>query len=313
MNASSRVLYSIIAPLYNEEEILPEFYRRMKAICDSFDGDYELIFVNDGSNDRSSEILLKIRSQNQKIKIINFSRNFGHQMAITAGIDHASGDAVIIIDADLQDPPEIIPLLIGKWKKGYEIVYGQRVAREGETVFKKGTAAIFYKILKIMTSYPIPENVSDFRLMDKKVVTVLRKVREQHRFMRGLVSWVGFKQGGVAFVRDPRYAGETKYPFRKMLKFALDGITSFSIVPLRMTIYLGFFIVVTTVIFAIWAFIMQFVFHATIQGWASLMIAILFLGGIQLLMSGVLGEYIGRIYEEVKKRPLYIIENKEGF
>lgn len=305
--------FSIIVPVYNEEEVLQEFYRRMRAVCDSLDGDYELIFVNDGSTDRSLTILREFRAQNPNVKIMSFSRNFGHQAAITAGIDHASGDAVVIIDADLQDPPEVVPQLIEKWKEGYGVVYGQRSARKGETFFKKATAAMFYRILKWMTKYPIPENVGDFRLMDRKVVAALRSMREYHRFIRGLVPWVGFKQSGVAFVRDARYAGETKYPFRKMLKFAIDGITSFSIVPLRMTMYLGFFVVVATLIFAVWALVAQFVFHATIQGWASLMVTILFLGGVQLLMIGVLGEYIGRIYEEVKKRPLYIIESKEGW
>lgn len=307
------MLYSIIVPVYNEEETLLEFYRRIRAVCDSLDADYEIVFINDGSEDYSLEILRGFQKENSRIKILSFSRNFGHQAAIIAGIDHVSGDAVLIIDADLQDPPEVFPQLIEKWEEGYSVVYGQRSARKEETVFKKATAAVFYKILKWMTKYPIPENVGDFRLIDKKVVMALRTIREQHRFMRGLVSWVGFTQGKVAFVRDPRYAGETKYPFKKMLKFAIDGITSFSVIPLRATIYLGFFIVVITIVFSIWALVARFIFHTTIPGWTSLMVAISFFGGVQLLMIGVLGEYIGRIYEEVKKRPLYIIESKEGF
>ncbi|MEK7623166.1 MAG: glycosyltransferase family 2 protein [Patescibacteria group bacterium] len=305
--------YSIIIPIYNEEAVLPKLYERLRSVCDSLAGEGELIFVDDGSRDQSLSIIEKFRSQDPRVKILSFSRNFGHQMAITAGLDAASGEAVVIIDADLQDPPELIPELIKKWREGYKVVYAERSARRGDGIFKRASARLFYRLLKWLTKYPIPENVGDFRLLDKQVVTELRQLREQHRFMRGLTSWVGFRQGKVAFVRDPRYAGETKYPFRKMLRFAFDGITSFSIVPLRLAVSLGFFIVIICVGLALWALGARFIFHVTIQGWTSLMLAVVFMGGVQLMMLGVVGEYVGRIYEEVKGRPLYIIERKEGF
>ena len=242
---------------------------RTVAICLRLARGEELIFVDDGSRDQSLSIIEKFRSQDPRVKILSFSRNFGHQMAITAGLDAASGEAVVIIDADLQDPPELIPELIKKWREGYKVVYAERSARRGDGIFKRASARLFYRLLKWLTKYPIPENVGDFRLLDKQVVTELRQLREQHRFMRGLTSWVGFRQGKVAFVRDPRYAGETKYPFRKMLRFAFDGITSFSIVPLRLAVSLGFFIVIICVGLALWALGARFIFHVTIQGWTS--------------------------------------------
>lgn len=306
-------LYSIIVAVYNEEEVLPEFYRRITGVCNSLDGDYELLFVNDGSRDRSFEILKKFREQNPRVKIIELSRNFGQQAAMTAGLGNASGDAVINIDADLQDPPETILKMIEKWHEGYEVVYGQRNARKGESKIRNFVVYLFNKFLKVITKYPIPENVGDFFLMDRKVVNAFLRITEQHRFMRGLVSWIGFRQSKVSFVRDPRYAGKTKNPFRTMIRVALDGITSFSVIPLRMIIILGFAIVIIALIFAVYTLIQHFKFPTETRGWASLMLAILFFGGVQLIMIGVVGEYIGRIYEEVKKRPLYIIKTKEGF
>ncbi len=305
--------YSVIIPVFNEAAVLQTFFERLCSVSGTISGQGEFIFVNDGSSDESLALVKKFRETDKRVKIVSFSRNFGHQMAITAGLDFATGDSVVIIDADLQDPPELIPKLIEKWQEGFSVVYAERSARLGESFFKRASARIFYRVLCWLTKYPIPENVGDFRIMDKSVVETLRNIREQHRYMRGLVSWVGFQQGGVSYVRDPRYAGETKYPFKKMVKFALDGVTSFSTVPLRMAISLGFFIVMICLAVAIYALGARFIFHVTIQGWTSLILVVVFIGGVQLIVLGVLGEYIGRIYEEVKGRPLYIAEEKIGF
>lgn len=305
--------YSVIIPVFNEAAVLPTFFERLCAVSGTISGKGEFIFVNDGSSDESLALVKKFRETDKRVKIVSFSRNFGHQMAITAGLDFATGDSVVIIDADLQDPPELIPKLIEKWQEGFSVVYAERSARLGESFFKRASARVFYRVLRWLTKYPIPENVGDFRIMDKSVVKTLRNIREQHRYMRGLVSWVGFRQGGVSYVRDPRYAGETKYPFKKMVKFALDGVTSFSTVPLRMAISLGFFIVMICLAVAIYALGARFIFHVTIQGWTSLILVVVFMSGVQLIVLGVLGEYIGRIYEEVKGRPLYIAEEKIGF
>jgi dolichol-phosphate mannosyltransferase len=305
--------YSVIIPVFNEAAVLPVFFERLRAVAGTISGQGEFIFVNDGSSDESLALIKAFRETDQRVKIVSFSRNFGHQMAITAGLDSAAGDAVVIIDADLQDPPELIPKLVEKWQEGFSVVYAERSARLGESFFKRASARVFYRVLRWLTKYPIPENVGDFRIMDKSVVKTLRNIREQHRYMRGLVSWVGFRQGGVSYVRDPRYAGETKYPFKKMVKFALDGVTSFSTVPLRMAVSLGFFIVMICMAVAVYALGARFIFHVTIQGWTSLILVVVFMSGVQLIVLGVLGEYIGRIYEEVKGRPLYVAEEKIGF
>jgi dolichol-phosphate mannosyltransferase len=305
--------YSVIIPVFNEAAVLPAFFERLRAVAGTISGQGEFIFVNDGSSDESLALVKAFRETDQRVKIVSFSRNFGHQMAITAGLDSAAGDAVVIIDADLQDPPELIPKLVEKWQEGFSVVYAERSARLGESFFKRASARVFYRVLRWLTKYPIPENVGDFRIMDKSVVKTLRNIREQHRYMRGLVSWVGFRQGGVSYVRDPRYAGETKYPFKKMVKFALDGVTSFSTVPLRMAVSLGFFIVMICMAVAVYALGARFIFHVTIQGWTSLILVVVFMSGVQLIVLGVLGEYIGRIYEEVKGRPLYVTEEKIGF
>jgi polyisoprenyl-phosphate glycosyltransferase len=306
--------YSIIVPVYNERNVLEEFYRRTLAVCTNIGQDYELIFVNDGSIDDSLATLRKLRAQDSRVKIVSFSRNFGHQRAITSGIDHARGQAVIIMDADLQDPPEVIPQLIEKWREGYSVVYAQRTIRKGEGFFKKVLARLFYRLMRRMAPHDdIPEDTGDFRLIDRRVAQALKNIRESHRFMRGLISWVGFRQAGVAFVRDARYAGETKYPFKKSLLLAIDAITSFSIVPLRLAIYLGFVTVSVTFLLAIFTLVGHFLLKTTIQGWTSVMIVLLFIGGVQLVVIGVLGEYVGRIFEEVKQRPLYIVESEDGF
>ncbi len=305
--------YSIVLPVYNEEITLPELYRRLEQVLVTLDGEAEIIFVNDGSQDKSLSILEEFSQQNSRIKIIEFSRNFGHQAAITAGLDYASGQACIIMDTDLQDPPEVIPDLIKSWQQGYEVVYAVRSRRKGETWFKKATAALFYRLLKQLTNTDIPINVGDFRLMDQKVVKVFCTLRERHRFVRGLVSWLGFRQTGVYYQREPRFAGETKYPFWRMFKFALDGITSFSYRPLQLATLLGFLFSIISFLLGFWAVWLKLLTDRTIPGWTSLMVSVLFLGGIQLITLGIIGEYVGRISDDVKRRPLYVIRSKTGF
>jgi dolichol-phosphate mannosyltransferase len=304
---TSRPRYSVVAPVFNEEAGLPEFHRRLGAVLDGLDGLAEIVLVFDGSRDRSPEVGAALREQDPRIKIIRFSRNFGHQIAITAGIDYAEGDAVIIIDSDLQDPPEVIPDLIAKWKEGYDVVYAQRAQRQGETFFKLFTAKLFYRIIRRLASIEIPEDTGDFRLIDRKVVLALREIREHHRFMRGLSVWVGFRQTGIRYVRHERYAGATQYPLRRMIKFAGDAITGFSYVPLQIATTLGFWVsgvaLVAIPIVAVLRFVYQDDFFG---GQATTLIAVLFLGGVQLVSLGILGEYLGRIYDEVKKRPLYL-------
>ena len=305
--SSQRPRYSIIAPVFNEEAGLAEFYRRTSAVLDGLDGPAELLLIFDGSRDRSPEIGAELRAKDPRIKIIRFSRNFGHQVAISAGIDYAEGDAVIIIDSDLQDPPEVIKDLVAKWREGFEVVYAQRAQRAGETFFKLITAAVFYRVIRRLASIDIPQDTGDFRLIDRKVVLALRQVREHHRFMRGLSVWVGFRQTGIRYLRHERYAGTTQYPLSKMLKFAGDAITGFSYVPLQLATTLGFWVsalaLVAIPVVAILRVLYQYDFF---HGQATTLISVLFLGGVQLIFLGIMGEYLGRIYDEVKNRPLYL-------
>lgn len=304
--STSRPRYSIVAPVFNEEEGLAEFHRRMSAVMDGLDGDAELILVLDGSRDRSPEVARELRAKDPRIKLVQFSRNFGHQIAITAGTDFAEGDAVVIIDSDLQDPPEVIPHLIAKWKEGFEVVYAQREKRHGETWFKLFTAAFFYRLIRRLASIDIPPDTGDFRLVDRKVVLALRQLREHHRFMRGLSVWVGFKQTGVLYERHERYAGTTQYPLRKMIKFATDAITGFSYVPLQVATTLGFWISGLALLAIPVLAALRLINNDFLYGEATALIAVLFLGGVQLISLGILGEYLGRIYDEVKHRPLYL-------
>lgn len=304
----TRPRYSIVAPVFNEEATLPEFYRRMRAVMDQLDGDCELILVFDGSRDRSPEIGRELRAQDARVQIVNFSRNFGHQIAISAGIDYAEGDAVAIIDSDLQDPPEVILQLVAKWKEGYELVYAQRAKRRGETFFKLFTASLFYRLIRKLASIDIPSDTGDFRLIDRKVVRALRRIREHHRFMRGLSVWVGFKQTGIQYERHERYAGETQYPLRKMIKFATDAITGFSYVPLQLATTIGLWISGLALVSIPIVAILRVEFGGEFfGGQATTLISVLFLGGVQLIFLGIIGEYLGRIYDEVKSRPLYIV------
>jgi dolichol-phosphate mannosyltransferase len=305
---NSQIVYSVVVPVYNEQEVLTEFYKRIASVMDKLREPCEIIFVNDGSNDGSLELMNTFHSQDSRVKIINFSRNFGHQAAITAGLDYASGEAVITIDADLQDPPEVIPSLIDKWKEGFDVAYGVREKRVGESFFKLATASIFYRFLGKITDTDIPPDTGDFRLMSRKVVESLKNIREKNRFVRGLVSWVGFPQIGVNYKREKRFAGRTKYPLRKMLKFAIDGISSFSFFPLRIASYGGFLVSGVGLIYALYVICIKLFTNRAVPGWASLMVAILFLGGVQLIAIGIIGEYIARIGEETKQRPLYIVK-----
>lgn len=298
---------SVVVPVFNEEAVIAEFNRRLGDVLAKTGMRYEILYVNDGSTDRSMELLREFGSRNQAIRVISFSRNFGHQIAITAGLDMARGDAVVVIDADLQDPPEAILDLLAKWREGYQVVYAVRESREGEGLLKRWTARMFYRLLRRLTQVDIPLDVGDFRLLDRKVVEVLRKIRERHRFVRGLVSWVGYRQAGIPFRRQARYAGETKYPLRRMLKFAVDGMTSFSNVPLQIASYLGAVISVLSFLYICVVIVWKLFFSGYITGIASTLVMVLFLGGIQLLFLGVIGEYLGRIYDEVKGRPLYVI------
>jgi dolichol-phosphate mannosyltransferase len=307
------VLISVVIPIFNELAIIPELHRRLTATMSALPDDYELVFVNDGSRDGSREALRRLAEEDPRSRFIDLSRNFGHQIAITAGMDYAQGDAVVVIDADLQDPPEVIPDLIGKWKDGYDVVYAVRERREGDTLFKRATAAAFYRLIQRITNVEIPVDTGDFRLMSRRAVDGLRRVKEKNRFIRGLVAWLGFRQTGVRFVRHERFAGETKYPLRKMLKFAFDGITSFSFLPLQLATYFGFVVSAASFVGLLYVVYLRLFTSATILGWASLMAAILFLGGVQLITIGIIGEYIGRIYDEVKQRPLYLTQEVVGF
>lgn len=300
---------AIVAPCYNEEGGLAEFVRRVKAVCTGLGCRHEIILVNDGSRDRTWPVACELANRDGTIKVVNLLRNFGHQAAVTAGLDVAEGDAIVLIDSDLQDPPEVIPEMIARWQAGADVVYGQRRTREGESGFKRLTAKIFYRVLQRMTKSNIPSDTGDFRLMDRKVAEALRGMRERHRFIRGMVSWVGGRQEPVVYDRKPRFAGETKYPLRKMISFAIDAITSFSVVPLRLVTYLALFILALAVVMTLVVFGVKLVNpNYFIPGYASLILLIMFFGGVQLLALGVIGEYLGRMFESVKARPIYIVD-----
>jgi len=299
--------FTIIAPIYNELENIPELYPRIRDVMEQIGEPWELILVDDGSTDGSTDVIRKLAENDERVRPIIFARNFGHQIAVTAGIDYSRGSAVVIIDADLQDPPEVIFELIEKWREGYEVVYAVREERAGESWFKKTTASLFYRLIYRITDVDIPLDTGDFRLMDKKVVAVMKQMREKHRFLRGMSAWVGFKQIGVAYKRKPRFAGKTKYPFHKMLKLALNAVTSFSYFPLQLATYLGFIAAGLSVLAIPVVAIVRLTTGTALLGQATTIIIVLFLGGVQLISLGIIGEYIGRIYDEAKDRPLYIV------
>jgi polyisoprenyl-phosphate glycosyltransferase len=308
------MLLSVIVPCFNEELVLRATYERLTKVCRELPAlNYELVFVNDGSVDQTQKILSELQRADPQVKVIGLSRNFGHQIAVTAGLEETNGDAVVVIDADLQDPPEVIPQLVERWRQGNDVVYGVRIEREGERKFKLWTAKIFYRLINYVSETKIPLDAGDFRLMDRRVVQVLKAMPERARFLRGMVSWAGFRQVSVEYERAARHAGQSKYPFRKMMNFALDGIISFSLVPLKISIWTGFVAIWLAVAGIIVAVVDRLLEKDLTRGWASLFVAVLFMGGIQLVSLGIIGEYLGRIYTEVKRRPLYAVQERLGF
>src|SRR5512134_2186787 len=304
-----KITYSIVAPIYNELENLPELYRRVREVMDSTGETWVLVLVDDGSTDGSTEMICELAKEAKRVRPVIFARNFGHQIAITAGWDYARGDAVAIIDADLQDPPELILEMAKKWKEGYEVVFAVRAEREGESWFKLWTASLFYRMISRITDVKIPLDTGDFRLMDRKVVNVLKSMRERHRFPRGMSAWVGFKQVGVEYKRAARTAGETKYPFRKMFRLAINAVTGFSYFPLQVATFVGFLSAGIAILAMPVVIYLRASGSQAFFGQASTLLAVLFLGGVQLISLGILGEYIGRLYDEPKGRPLYIVRD----
>lgn len=310
---SNSVEISIIVPLYNESDSIEHLFARLTPVLKRLNTNYEIICINDGSQDDTLPKLIKFSQQDSAIKVVNLSRNFGKEIALTAGIDYANGAAVIPIDADLQDPPELIAQLITKWREGYDVVYATRRSRQGESWIKRTSAKAFYQTIGKMSRVPIPGNTGDFRLLDRRVVEALKKLPERTRFMKGLFAWVGYKQTSVLFDREPRQSGKTTWNYWKLWNFALDGIISFSFLPLKVWSYIGVTISFISLLYALMLVIRTLIFGVDVPGYASLMVAILFLGGIQLITLGVLGEYLGRVYEEVKGRPLYFVREEYGF
>ena len=299
--------FSIIAPVFNEHECLSEFYSRICSVMDTTHSSWELVFVEDGSTDGSTDLIRALAKKDKRVQPVIFARNFGHQIAVTAGMDYSRGQAVVVIDADLQDPPEVILDLIAKWKEGYQVIYAVRRKREGESWFKLFSASLFYRLIYRITDVKIPLDTGDFRLLDRKIVNIMGSMRERHRFLRGMASWVGFRQIGVEYDRKERFAGQTKYPFSKMLKLALNAVTSFSYFPLQLATYIGFIAAGLSILSIPIVILLRIAFHEAFLGQATTLIAVLFLGGVQLICMGILGEYIGRIYDEVKGRPLYVV------
>jgi dolichol-phosphate mannosyltransferase len=305
-------VYSFVIPVYNERDNLPELHRRLSAVAEQLDGPAEIVFVDDRSTDDSFAVMAAIAEGDPRVRVIRLSRNFGHQVAISAGLDHVRGQAAIIMDADLQDPPEVALTLAQRWREGYEVVYAVRDERAGETRAKLVTASWFYRLLGRLTEFDIPAEVGDFRLVDRTVLDAMGPMREHRRYLRGMFAWVGFNQTGVHYSRAPRHAGTTKYPFRKMLRFALDGIVSFSTVPLRITLNVGFAVSVFSFVMGFTAIVLKVAGVFAAPGWASIVVAMAFLGGMQLTVLGVIGEYLAHIHEEVKQRPLYLVSDVLG-
>jgi glycosyltransferase involved in cell wall biosynthesis len=305
----TKTFLSIVAPAFNEEGGLHEFQRRVEQVMTTAGLDYEIVFVNDGSSDSTLAEMHQIRAQHRNVTVVNLSRNFGKEIAMTAGLAHASGHAVVLIDTDLQDPPELIPEMVMRWREGFDMVYAQRTLRHGETWLKKKTAALFYSLVRRMGSAPIPENAGDYRLMDKRVVEALLQLPESHRFMKGLFAWVGFRQIAIPFVREPRLTGKTKFNYWKLWNFALEGVTSFTIMPLKMATYIGLIVAFSAFLYAMIIIFKTVVFGDPVQGFTTIMVTMLFMGGVQLIVLGVIGEYLGRIFNETKRRPLYLVES----
>ena len=308
MQQSADPWLSVVVPAYNEREVLDQFHQRLGSVLDSLPAGTEIVYVNDGSNDGTIGVMRRLRDLDPRVAIIDLSRNYGKEIALTAGLDFARGDAVVVIDADLQDPPELIRDLVAHWREGYDVVYGKRAARDGETWVKKVTAHYFYRFIRFVSKVQIPEDTGDFRLLSRRGVDSLKQLREQHRFMKGLFAWIGFPQKAVLYRRDPRYAGETKWNYWRLWNFAIEGITSFSIAPLKLASYVGLLTAVVAFTYGAYMLVRTLLFGNPVPGYPSLLMVILFLGGLQLLALGVIGEYLGRMFNETKQRPLYYVQ-----
>ncbi|HKP73549.1 MAG TPA: glycosyltransferase family 2 protein [Pyrinomonadaceae bacterium] len=307
-------LISVVVPCYNEEAVLPETHARLVAVLEQLDAPgFEIVYVDDGSRDTTLGILRELQTADARVRVVGLSRNFGHQVAVSAGLEHAVGRAVVVIDADLQDPPEVILEMFALWREGYQVVYGVRTDRAGETRFKLWTARAFYRLHNRLSETKLPLDAGDFRLLDRRVIDALLSMPERDRFLRGMISWIGFKQAAVMFARQPRRAGTSKYPLLKMLKFAADGVISFSFTPLRLALWTGFLSLGVAFAGIVYALVIRLYTEDWVRGWASIFTAVLFLGGVQLITLGIVGEYIGRIYAEVKRRPLYVVQERLGF
>jgi glycosyltransferase involved in cell wall biosynthesis len=310
----ARIQLSIVIPIYNETDCLEELLQRLRvSLAKAQVDDYEVIFVDDGSRDKSREVLRKLCGQDSRVKMVGLTRNFGHQFAITAGLDCSRGEAVLVMDGDLQDPPEVIPEFLAKWRDGYDVVYGIRLERAGESWFKRWTAALFYRVLRNLTKTDVALDAGDFRLLSRRAIDSFNRLRERARFVRGMVSWLGYPQAPIYYHRAPRWAGTTHFPLNKMIKLALDAIFSFSDVPLRMATWMGFVGVTICLAQLVWAFAAKLLWGTPVRGWTSLVAIVLFIGSVQLTVLGVMGQYVGRIYEEVKGRPLYLVQERIGF
>ena len=299
---------SVVVPAYNEAEVLPEFHRRLAAVLDGLALEAEIVYVNDGSGDATLAVMTALREGDRRVALLDLSRNFGKEIALTAGLDHATGDAVVVIDADLQDPPELIGELVQRWREGFDVVYATRTSRDGEGRIKRLTAFAFYRIIQRVSRVKIPQDTGDFRLMSRRAVEALSRLREQHRFMKGLFAWIGFPQTSVPYRRDARYAGETKWNYWRLWNFAIDGITSFTTAPLKIATYVGAITAAVAFLFAAFIVYRTVAFGDPVRGYPSLMVAVLFLGGVQLITIGIIGEYLGRMFDETKQRPLYLVQ-----
>jgi polyisoprenyl-phosphate glycosyltransferase len=309
IESSARLLLSVIVPTYNEQEVLDEFNRRLTAVMENIEAEYETIYVNDGSSDLTLDTMQNLQAHDRHISVVDLSRNFGKEVALTAGLDHARGDAVIVIDADLQDPPELIPVLFAKWQEGHDVVYAQRSERQGETRLKKLTAYLFYRLISRVGHVEIPQDTGDFRLISRRALDAINQLRENHRFMKGLFAWVGFDQVAVQYDRDSRFAGESKWSYWRLWNFALEGITSFTTTPLKLATYLGLVTAMVAFVYGIWVVIKALFYGDPVAGYPSLMAVMLFLGAVQLMTLGTIGEYLGRTSDETKRRPLYFVKN----
>lgn len=298
---------SLVVPAYNEQEVLREFHRRAIRVLDSLGLEVEVLYVNDGSTDGTLNLMHELRAEDPRVSIVDLSRNFGKEIALSAGLDHAKGDAVVVIDADLQDPPEVISDLVAGWRDGHDVVYAKRIMRDGESAFKRITAHVFYRLIQRLSRVKIPADTGDFRLLSRRAVASLRLLREQHRFMKGLFAWIGYPQKAIPYRRDPRFAGQTKWNYWKLWNFALEGVTSFSIAPLKISTYIGLLTAVAALFYAVFIIYKTLVFGDPVKGYPSLVVIVLFLGGIQLTVLGIIGEYLGRMFNETKLRPLYFV------